>query len=282
MPPVRLVALDVDGTLLTPDHRIAPSSLEAITAARRLGTRVVLASSRGPVALESAQAEVGLVDEWFIAYQGALVARRDESRLDVLADRRVPGDVAAEVQSRAIAAGLSVGRYAGDRWWVPSVTPAISREAAITGEQPLIVAANEEEAPHKLLVIAEGVSEIPSLQRLAKGLGSDIAATFSHPTYLEITAAGVGKGSGMRSLLEALEIPQRETAAVGDGLNDLGLFRAVGYGIAMRHAPPEVRAAADWTTASNTDDGVAVALAHLGLWEHHLAAGASSNSERTT
>lgn len=273
MPRVRLVALDVDGTLLTPDHRIASSSVEAISAARRLGTRVVLASSRGPGALESVQVELGLVDEWFVAYQGALVARRLHGRLEVLTDRRVPSDAATEVESRGTAAGLSVGRYIGGRWLVPSLTPAISREAAITGERPVLATVHDDDAPHKLLVIAENPAEIPALERLADGLEPGLAATFSHPTYLEITAAGVDKGSGVRTLLDHLQVPQPESAAVGDGLNDLGLFRAVGYGIAMRHAPPGVRAVAHWTTSSNTEDGVAVALAHLDLWQPDQAAG---------
>ena len=82
---VSLVALDVDGTVLTPEGRIAESTLAAVGQARGRGVRVVLASSRGPVALARIQDELGLADEWFVGFQGALVGRRTATGLEVLA-----------------------------------------------------------------------------------------------------------------------------------------------------------------------------------------------------
>lgn len=265
---VDLVALDIDGTVLTPDHRIAPSTVAAVAEARRRGVEIVLASSRGPVALAPIQAELGLTDEWFIGYQGALVGRRRGADLDVLAEEPLDRRDARDVEDRALALGLSVGRYIGPRWRVPRITDAIRREAAITGETPLLSTAAERDAdgrPHKLLVIAGDVDRIAALDRLARELPSGLSATFSHRTYLEITAAGVDKATGLRPLLEHLAVPRGRSAAVGDGLNDLALFAAVSRPIAMGHAPSDVIGAAGWVTRTNTDDGVAHALAHLGV-----------------
>jgi hydroxymethylpyrimidine pyrophosphatase-like HAD family hydrolase len=119
-------------------------------------------------------------------------------------------------------------------------------------------------APHKILVIAEPAG-IPELARLADDLPPGLSATFSHANYLEITAAGVDKASGLRPLIAHLGIPAERTAAVGDGLNDLALFGAVAQPIAMGHAPTQVKAAARWVTSSNDDGGVARALAWLGV-----------------
>lgn len=264
---VDLIALDIDGTVLTPDHRIAPSTVAAIAAARRRGVRIVLASSRGPVALAAIQEELDLRDEWFIGYQGALVGRRTDRGLDVLAEHPLDPVDAGDVEDRALALGLSVGRYIGGRWRVPAVTEAIRAEAALTGETPIPGTAGErnaDDAPHKVLAIAGSTGEVPALEELARTLPSGVSGTFSHRTFLEVTAAGVDKASGLRPLLEHLGVPAERTGAVGDGFNDLGLFAAVGHPIAMGHAPDPVKAAAGWVTGTNSRDGVAHALARLG------------------
>jgi hydroxymethylpyrimidine pyrophosphatase-like HAD family hydrolase len=96
-------------------------------------------------------------------------------------------------------------------------------------------------------------------------LPGTVTATLSHPCYLEVTAAGVDKASGIGPLATRLGVAMPEVAAVGDGLNDLGLFAAVGVPIAMGQAGAQVRAAASWVTTAVTDDGVARALTHLGV-----------------
>jgi 5-amino-6-(5-phospho-D-ribitylamino)uracil phosphatase len=269
--PVALVALDVDGTVLTPEGRIAPSTAAGVAAARAAGVRVVLASSRGPVALERIQAGLGLQDEWFIGYQGALVARWAENRLEVLNEAPLDRAAARDVEARAGAAGLSVGRYIGLRWRVPRLTAAIRREGAGTGERPIVSTPAESDAdapPHKLMVIADGDEQIAALEELAATMPDTVTATLSHPTCLEITAPGVDKATGLGPLVDRLGISRGETAAVGDGPNDLGLFAAVGTAVAMGQAPPEVVAAANWVTGSNTQDGVARALRRLGIVDH--------------
>jgi len=264
---VALVALDVDGTVLTPDGGIAETTRTAIAEARRRGVRVVLASSRGPVALARIQEELELGDEWFVGFQGALVARRTGTGIEVLAETPMPRCAAATVEREASARDLAVGRYIGDRWRVPRCTPAILREAAGTGEEPIESSAADRDAdaaPHKVLVIADGPTQVPQLHDLAAALRPEVTGTLSHPEFLEVTAAGVDKGHGLRSLLGHLRLPPDQAAAVGDGLNDLGLFSAVGSPVAMGQAPERVRAAARWVTGSNVEDGVARALAHLG------------------
>ena len=127
---VRLVALDVDGTVLPPDHVVAPSTIAAVAAARAAGVHVVLASSRGPVALEPIQEVLGLRDEWFIGYQGALVARECGGGFEVLSESRIAPDAARAAEDRALAAGLSLGRYVGPRLLARELTPALAPRRA--------------------------------------------------------------------------------------------------------------------------------------------------------
>ena len=264
---VRLVALDVDGTVLPPDHVVAPSTIAAVAAARDAGVHVVLASSRGPVALEPIQDALGLRDEWFIGYQGALVARTCDGGLHVLSELRIDPAAAREAEDRAVAAGLSVGRYVGPRLRVRELTPAMRLEASQTGEHLVVSTpeeADDDDPPHKLMVIADGDGQMAALTALAGTLPDTVTATMSHPGFLEVTARGVDKASGIAPLATELGLPLEAIAAVGDGPNDLGLFAAVGFPIAMGQARPEVRAAARWVTTAVTDDGVARALTHLG------------------
>ena len=121
--------------------------------ARSRGVRVVLASSRGPDALAPIQEALDLADEWFVGFQGALVGRRTATGLQILAETPMERCAAAAVEEAATAAGLSVGRYIGSRWRVPRVTAGILREAAGTGEQPIVSSPAEADAdgpPHKV------------------------------------------------------------------------------------------------------------------------------------
>lgn len=87
---IRLIVLDVDGTVLTPEHQVAPATRTAIDGVRANGVRVTLASSRSPLGLRPVLRELGLDDRWFVAYQGALAARWNaDDELDVLAESRI-------------------------------------------------------------------------------------------------------------------------------------------------------------------------------------------------
>ena len=86
---------------------------------------------------------------------------------------------------------------------------------------------------------------------------------FSHPRYLEVTAAGVDKAGAAEAALAELGIPLAAVAAIGDQENDIGMLRAAGIAIAMGNAVDSVRAVADRTTETNARDGVARAIDEL-------------------
>ena len=81
--------------------------------------------------------------------------------------------------------------------------------------------------------------------------------SYSLPANLEINAAGATKGAALTELCRMLDIPLEETAAFGDGTNDLSMLRAAGTGVAMANGDPAVLEAADLTAPTNQEDGVA-------------------------
>lgn len=263
--PPRLVALDVDGTLLTSDHRLSPATVDAVRRVRRRGVEVVLASSRGACALAPVALRLGLTaPAVVVASQGAVTGVfTADGALRALEQATIPVPLAREVVSSARAAGLAVNWYAGMSWLVSAVDAGVANEARIVGVEPVVRDLLAEEAgPEKLMLVAPA-SGLGALRSIAAGLPAGLRAQVSNPTYLEITRADVDKAEAVRRHCERLDIAPDDVVAIGDGPNDLGLFALAATSVAPASARAEVLAAATFVTSSNDDDGVARALAVL-------------------
>jgi Cof subfamily protein (haloacid dehalogenase superfamily) len=256
---LRAIALDVDGTVLTPAFHVAPATCAAIASARAAGVCVILASARGPRGLAPVLAEARPGGP-LVCYGGALVTHGS----DVLFERPLDHASALATVDLAAALELEVAWYSGDRWFAERTGPGLERTARINREQPAEIGAfAARSAPHKVLCIGSGAQAARRLHELRTLLPPGCVAHFSHPHFLEVTGAGVDKALGLAAALDALGITLDECAAIGDGENDIVMLRAAGVGIAMGHAAPAVQAAADWTTESNDRDGVALAITRL-------------------
>lgn len=262
--PILLLALDVDGTLLTSDHKITRANRAAIEHATRRGVMVVLASARGPRAVAPIMAEAG-ISGYAITYMGALAGRLDSSRgtLDqVIAEHPIPHASARLVVTRAQALGIDVGWMVRDGWVVGKVTPVIRREENITALTPSVIddLTALEEAPYKIQCMLPQLADEAPLLTLRANLPSECDAQFSSPYYLEVVRHGVNKLSALIELGRALHIDTSEMAAIGDGENDMAMLAGVGLGVAMGNAKAAVQQTAQWVTETNDRDGVALAI----------------------
>jgi Cof subfamily protein (haloacid dehalogenase superfamily) len=258
----RLVALDVDGTLLRTDGTLADETVAAVHEVRSSGIEVVLTTSRGVAALLPVTERLGLgEDHVFIAAQGALTGScPGPGRLRVEDHHPVPLAAGRQVVETVVAAGFSVSWYAGEDWFVNRVDATIEeevREVGVTPEVRDLVALPR--APDKLMVISEP-ERTDELDHLAEQLPRGVAAQVSNPQFLEITRSDVDKASGLERYCSRRGIVLADVVAVGDGPNDLGMFARVGASIAPANARPAVLAAATVVTRSNDDGGVAEAL----------------------
>lgn len=262
---VRLVAVDVDGTLLTTNHQVTPATVAAVHEAREHGIEVVLTTSRPPPALRPILERLGLVDPAeFIGSQGAMTgAYAADGRLREVARRPMAREPALVTVRAALRAGLAASWFSGEAWLVTHVDAQVRREARIVGCEPVVADLTaEQEGPEKLLVIAPD-GEVEVLAALTGALPAGVHAQTSNPTYLEITRADVDKASALRALCRRRGIERTEVAAIGDGMNDLPMLAFARLAIAPANARPAVVAQADLLVPSNDEDGVAHALRRL-------------------
>lgn len=255
----RLVAIDVDHTLIREDRTLSAVTIAAVARAREAGVEVVLASSRPPRGMRAFLGELSLfAPVRFVACQGAHVASYDEDGV-LETHLRVPMERAAALAAvgAARASGASICWYAGERWIVEATDPRIEREARNARFDPEVGRFEDQEPPEKLLLISPGLDETLAL---ADRLREHVDAEISNPRYLEVTAPDVSKATGVAWIAGALGIEASAVVAMGDGRNDLGLFAWAGLSVAPANAHPDVLAAADVVTQRNDDDGIAAAL----------------------
>ncbi len=216
----RLLALDVDGTLLTDELQITATTREAVRQVISRGVQVVLASARGPKALYSIIAELEITG-LAICYTGALTCRLYPDQhvtAEVVNEQRMSLSSARLVLSSALELGISIGWFTGEHWYIPGWDMALHHESMITGVTPIVAPEliHFEEAPHKLQAIVGEPALLPQLHSLASMLPSDCVGQFSYETYLEIIHRGVDKATALLALGKQLGIAPSEMVAIGD------------------------------------------------------------------
>ena len=242
----RLVALDLDGTILDMRLHLDPRDVEALHRIIRAGVTVVACTGRPfPGTLPWVQ-KLGL-DGPIICYQGAQVRMPDGT---TVLDNGIRHDLAMEVIRFARERDLHVQAYRDDELIVETDRPEAHEYANHAGMEIHLVgdldAAMGPTTPK--LVIVSTLETLEALQPEArnKWKGKLNVAT-SMPTYLEFTSIESDKASALAFMCERLGIPQDQSVAVGDGRNDASMIAWAGLGIAVEGSPREVIAAADRT-----------------------------------
>ena len=264
---IRMIALDVDGTLLNSRGELTGETVRAIRAAREKGVKVVLSTGR------STQEAVWLTklagcDSRAVCLGGAAVADMADGRH--LRRWDIPDSLAASVLDILRGWPLACMVFAGETNLLDPYSARFYRETyPFPACLDTVVEAEDISSWLKAhrqpltKIHAEGAPELfpPLLEALGKLPG--LTLTSSGRDNFEVLAAGVDKGKALCLLGEAWGIPPDETAAVGDSDNDLAMLRAVGCPVAMGNASDGVKAVCAMVTDSNDRDGAAKAIARL-------------------
>ncbi|RWR03358.1 sugar phosphatase [[Pantoea] beijingensis] len=262
---IKLIAIDMDGTLLNPKHEITPRVKQAIGLARERGAAIVLATGRPFIGVQRYLMELDLQQDgqFCITNNGALV------------QRAINGDCVAEVALtfddylyfEQLARELGVHFQALTKSLLYTSNQDISEytvhEAWLTG-MPLryrsVAEMDRTLTFPKVMMIDPPERLDKAIARIPQEARERYTIMKSSPYYLEILNKQVNKGAGVKALADQLGLSRDEVMAIGDQENDIAMLEFAGTGVAMGNAIDSVKAVSQFVTKTNMEDGVAYAI----------------------
>jgi Cof subfamily protein (haloacid dehalogenase superfamily) len=254
--PIRLIALDLDGTLIGRDLVIPERNRRALTAAMQAGCRVTIATGRSFVPTNRFACDLQL-NAPLVLYQGALVQDHRDGR--VIHRETLPVELAREVAEFVTTRQLVAQVHDWDgAAFTERRNPHIQRMETITGVPATPVddlVAWLARPPLKFIIIDQPQCIEGLMDQLRDRFGERVAVVRSHELIVEITAPHVSKARGLAVLAAHLGVPREAVLAMGDHDNDAEMLAWAGLGIAMPDASPAARAAADLVAPRQTPPG---------------------------
>lgn len=257
---IQLVIADVDGTLVTQDKVLTPGTIEAVKRLRDAGIAFTITSGRPPRGMRMI-IEALRLKEPIAAFNGGVLVRPD---MTAIATHCLPANVTATVIKSLERHGVDCWLYTDHDWLVRDIkAPHVEHEQWTVKFAPTVV---EDFASHMDRVVKiVGVSDDHEAVALCEAdvqrdCTKYVSATRSQPYYLDVTHPDANKGQVVTVLSGLLSIPTVNIATIGDGPNDVLMFRKSGLSIAMGNASADVQKAAGFVTASNEEDGFARAV----------------------
>jgi Cof subfamily protein (haloacid dehalogenase superfamily) len=260
VPKFRLIAADLDDTLLNDSIEVSIGNREALVKAMDMGVIVTIATGRMFSSALPVAEKLGIRTP-IITYQGALI--RDPITKETLWQRPVPLKLAQKVLKEGYRAGLHMNVYVGDSLFVDRITPEGTGYAKLAGVDINPVGNLLDflkQDPLKILYIADPDVLDRFKRELQDKFGSALYITKSKPQYLEFMHPEATKKHGLEALAQRYGIHREEIMALGDSYNDIDMLEYAGMGVAMGNAPESIKEKADYVSADNNQDGVAKAV----------------------
>ena len=258
--PYRLLAFDMDDTLLTDDLTVTPRTRKAIEAAAAKGARVVLATGRMHRSVLPFMKMLNLTGP-VISSNGAMV--RDNETDMLYRNVTLPLDIAKEVAEWCDREDLYLQTYLRDEYYFRKAcfySRMYAQRTGVEGIEAGPLAAFIKEEPTKMII----VNEPPVIEGLYRDClekyGDTVEITVSKSMYLEFLHRDATKGNALKSLAQGYDIPREEVLAIGDSMNDISMIEYAGLGLCMANGRDQAKQAADAVIDSNMDDGVAKAI----------------------
>lgn len=258
----KLIACDLDETLLNDHKKICKRNLDAIAkACGEHGVKFVPATGRGYTCIDSVLAELNVIDraeEYIISNNGGILCENREFK--ELSFHELPFKKAKELFAYGIEKGLCVQIFTAkdvyayqlnedEREWLFMFKP----DAKIMEETTMDFL--EHTAIAKILFERADMEYLKQVAQDMESITDGVSVSFSSNRYLELNREGVDKGLGLKELANHLGIDMKDTIAIGDNYNDVAMLKEAGLSIAMSNAPQDIKDICDYVTCANHNDG---------------------------
>lgn len=256
----KLIAIDMDGTLLNSDRIITDRTKKAISEARKKGKYVVLCSGRPIEGIERFLVELNMntEDDYVISFNGSLV--QHAAKKDVIGKKALKGSDLKFLYEVSKKLCVNIHGFSKEG----CITPKMSKYTMLEGELNGIEVKefdynniDNDEDIMKVMMIDEPEILDNVIKNLPKDLYDKYTVVRSMPYFLEFLNKEANKGVGVKMLSDYLNIKREEVICVGDAGNDLHMVEYAGLGVAMENATEDLKKAASYITKSNDNDGVA-------------------------
>lgn len=256
----QMLVLDIDGTLLNSKKEITPKTKEMLLRIQKAGKKVVLASGRPTPGITKVADELELDrnNGYILSFNGGRVI--DYETGEIIYNRTVPLAFVPELYRTAIELGTAIVTYTESEIILGTESNQYCEfESRICGI-PLRRVDNFVEfvdfPVNKLLLPGEPDIVLKAQNVLRESVGWELGVYRSEPFFLEIVPQSIDKANSIGRLLEHLGMQREQVICCGDGFNDISMMEYAGLGVAMGNAQDEVKAAADYVTASNDEEGI--------------------------
>jgi Cof subfamily protein (haloacid dehalogenase superfamily) len=260
----KAVFIDVDGTLIKSDHTVSAPTRQTIQELIKKGIMVVLVSARPPEGVLPISESIGLSDFPVASLNGGYIMLNKE----VIFESFIDLETTVQLHKQLMEYGVTLLYYQQDKCFGEIMNTPVAKEQKVTKvpviiqpfEQTLDLWKGQHSGPNKILIMSTPEAVRKMQKSLHLQYGDELNICSSKPIYLEIMNSAASKTNAIRFLLERYNLQREEIIVIGDNFNDKEMIEFGGMGIAMGNAPDEVKAAADYVTDTNNNDGVHKAL----------------------
>jgi Cof subfamily protein (haloacid dehalogenase superfamily) len=260
--PYKLIATDLDGTLLRSDDSVSQRTREALAAATAAGAAHIVVTGRATPWTRHILDDLGY-DGLAVCGQGAQVYHAGEHRLltSVTLDRQLAGVALAKIEAEVGPLFLAASRDGLDGEVL--VGPGYESHGSLPAT-PFTDASDLWSAPlNKIYIQHPTLSDDDLAEAATRAAGGFVTVTMAGAGIVELLPLGLSKATGLSLAARRLKLKATDTIAFGDMPNDIPMFAWAARGVAMANAHAGLRAVADEVTSSNDEDGIAVVLERL-------------------
>lgn len=258
---MKLVAFDLDGTLVGRDLHVRPRVKDAIARMLDAGVQGCIVTGRMYQASVPFARDLGFTAP-VVCYQGAAIV--DPQSDEVLRSLPLPPETASATIDLARELNIHLQLYRNDEYYCTQRNRFSDLYASLSGVEPIVVQSLHETFAYSPATKAVMIDDPDRAAALAGEVSEKLAGrayvTRSYPEFIEMMNPAVDKGEALMFVAERLGVDREDVMAIGDSWNDAPLLKAAGLGVAMGNAPAELHEIAGAVVAGVADDGVAEAI----------------------